>query len=485
MNHSEMDSQLKRQLKRVNSDTPEIIYQRIDQTLQQLPVNRKLRRHVALTACAFILCFVGLTVSAFFSPAVAQSLQNLPFLSTIFQKSGDEGLRQASSQGFTDEIKQSVNDQGLEITVDEVLYDGSRIAIGYSITDNGEYGTSHPDKLKHFNQMYEGRSFYQASILDQYIEISEDDFIGIKEMKLSINGEETAAFTINNTIYRSPQKQHYIGFSSMRLPTDLPDEFTLSLSIQEIGQLQGDWSFHFPVSRVIADQSTTSHSLEMEETIGDATLSVTGVNVYPSSTAIHYSLSYPSDGMTHQYLEENELFFRVQDEHGIDMIRQVRGTRLIVTENMITEEFTTWINPLSANHSFVTLQPQVLNRQAIQFNSAPFPDTFPLIISQGDVGELQINDIKHFEDRTLVFGQALGQAPYEQSHELWFEDQRGFKTHFRDITYTHSLDEEHPGAFVLEFPYLRQEVLNQLHIVTRELSVSDLWKEFRMEIPLN
>ncbi|WP_340023147.1 DUF4179 domain-containing protein [Paenibacillus sp. FSL K6-1096] len=71
-----------------------------------------------------------LTVSlGFVSPAMAETLRTIPFLESIFRLAGDKGLQKASESSITEDIRQTVTQGGMTLTVSEQMYDGSRLSL--------------------------------------------------------------------------------------------------------------------------------------------------------------------------------------------------------------------------------------------------------------------------------------------------------------------------------------------------------------------
>lgn len=65
----------------------------------------------------------------FISPAMAETLKQLPFMSSVFQLAGDAGLRKANEAGLTTNVDQTVTVDGMTLRVSEQMYDGSRFSV--------------------------------------------------------------------------------------------------------------------------------------------------------------------------------------------------------------------------------------------------------------------------------------------------------------------------------------------------------------------
>ena len=89
---------------------------------------------MALLSLAFCL-IIG---SAFVSPAMAKVLSNIPGFNSVFEFAGDRGLKIASEKGLSDTIEQTVTDQNISLTFQDVFFDGTRLSLGY-IQENARY----------------------------------------------------------------------------------------------------------------------------------------------------------------------------------------------------------------------------------------------------------------------------------------------------------------------------------------------------------
>ncbi|WP_263705380.1 DUF4179 domain-containing protein [Shouchella tritolerans] len=71
--------------------------------------------------------------SAYFSPALANSLSQIPVIGSVFSVSGDERLNQASEQGLTKGLDETQTINGVAVTLEELLYDQTRISVGFTV----------------------------------------------------------------------------------------------------------------------------------------------------------------------------------------------------------------------------------------------------------------------------------------------------------------------------------------------------------------
>ncbi|MEK4043147.1 DUF4179 domain-containing protein [Paenibacillus sp. FSL H8-0048] len=98
------------------------------ETLRRKRLPRWLSR-VIIIAASVAGGLVLLISLGFISPAMAETLKQLPFISSVFQLAGDSGLRKANEAGLTANVEQTVTQDGMTLTVSEQMYDGSRLSL--------------------------------------------------------------------------------------------------------------------------------------------------------------------------------------------------------------------------------------------------------------------------------------------------------------------------------------------------------------------
>ncbi|WP_019911377.1 DUF4179 domain-containing protein [Paenibacillus sp. HW567] len=139
MNLQQLEQELEQLKDQKDEELPELVRFRMDATYQSLndiaalPHSAFRRRswlRRILIAAASVAAAVMLTIGlGFISPAMAQTLKQLPFMESVFRLAGDSGLKQASVAGVTSDTVQSVTYGGVTLSVSELMYDGSRLSL--------------------------------------------------------------------------------------------------------------------------------------------------------------------------------------------------------------------------------------------------------------------------------------------------------------------------------------------------------------------
>ncbi|NQX43921.1 DUF4179 domain-containing protein [Paenibacillus tritici] len=119
-------------------DTYRMIIERNEVSLEETPEHQEtLRRkrmprwltRLMISAASVAAGLVIIVSLGFISPAMAETLKQLPFMESVFRLVGDAGLQKANEAGLTTNVQQSVTQDGTTISVSEQMYDGSRLSL--------------------------------------------------------------------------------------------------------------------------------------------------------------------------------------------------------------------------------------------------------------------------------------------------------------------------------------------------------------------
>lgn len=434
------------ELSRINGDRtkelPELVRSRIDLTLASLPEKRgnswsRPLSLASLTAAVMAVLVIG---SGFVSTTMASALREIPALKAVFKIAGDLGLKAADEKGITTEIGQRITEQGITLEVSEVMYDGSRLSIGY---------------------MQESQSGIQE----------------LSDVKYEINGKQVH-FPGSGTGSRIDDKT-YAGVLNLWPEEELPDQFQLKMTVFRIGDTTGKWEFSFPVKKMASTNKVVMPM--MTKTYGSLTLTVKKITFTPSSTELDVEIKRPSTS--------NEwIAYQMTDDQGVVLEPHGGSGRGRTEGGFEISQFKQRFGPVKELPKFVTVRPVIepahfnepVKETRVLMEQAPDPD-HPLLLSQGEMGSLKINQVEFLEDKTLVHYQTEGAEPHLQSNPLWIEDESG-KKHLLLDKRTELVDPIH-YEFVREFPAFKPG--QRLTFVTKQLPKPDYKDELEMTIPLN
>ncbi|MFY0543752.1 DUF4179 domain-containing protein [Brevibacillus sp. H7] len=201
----------------------------------------------ASSAAVLMACMIG---PGFISTSWAEALSNTPLLGKIFKSIGDLGLKEASKQGLASSVQMSTSSQGITLNISEVLYDGTRLSLGY-MEESSQPLPAIDKKKPRFKYVIDGWDVQLTSeaVIDQ---------------------------------------NHHIGVMNLRpleAPDSMPDPFHLELKITQIGDIQGEWDFTIPVKK--NDSKTKFIQPKIVEHIGDTIVLIDTVTFSPRGTELN------------------------------------------------------------------------------------------------------------------------------------------------------------------------------------------------------
>ncbi|WP_145414773.1 DUF4179 domain-containing protein [Paenibacillus xylanexedens] len=307
-----LDQKLKEQAKE-RPVMSEIVSSRIDATLDSLPespgtmnmeslqahmkhsrrTHKGLRRTAGVAVAAGVL---GLTVfaSGFVSPAMADSLRNIPLIGSLFSSiEADMGLRTAGNEGLTTPVNSSFTYQDVKFKVLETVYDGTRAAFLVHVT------------APNLNQgMYDnGKDIVKLSS-------------GVENVFFDVNGSRPdSGLFYSSAGANEPDK---LLFEQV-IPADhtgaIPDQFEAKVKLK----LQG-MDHEFELTVPFTKSTTDTHNVQPNSTIENDLYSVTvnKAEVTPITTRLTASIALKGEETLSKKEEKQlrEIRFAVYDDQG-------------------------------------------------------------------------------------------------------------------------------------------------------------------------
>jgi Domain of unknown function (DUF4179) len=275
MNNQQVDKELREFAKKATVDVPAQFSAGIDKVLDSLPVRPTHKNPAYMRKNKWLIPVAGLFLgmflligTGFVSPTMAQILNNLPYVGSIFGFIGDSGVKEANQQGLTQQLDQTVTDQGITVSLKEGYYDRLNLSIGFTVTFP-------PD----------GNRF-------QHIENLSYNLGGG-----TINRSFTAEDAKNGYLlhWRHAGGNTYYGTFQPFLTEELPEDFTLQLALHKMGGVEGAWSFEIPLSRKLADEVTKVTEPKVSGQARGFTLTVEKIVRTPSTTRITFGVEGEGD----------------------------------------------------------------------------------------------------------------------------------------------------------------------------------------------
>ncbi|WP_161601614.1 DUF4179 domain-containing protein [Paenibacillus luteus] len=403
-------------------------------------------KRLAVAGCSVLLVMAVLGIMMSFS-ASAERVKRIPvvgklFEGDIFSFAGDNGVKKGKALGLSMEMNEEATDNGVTIRIDDVLYDGTRLSLGYLM------------RSEQPNLMF------------------------LEDIELRIDGElRTAGFTSKP---RKINDYESAGVLELKL-NERSDSFIVALSIGQVSSLEGEqphrlpgiWSFELPVTNQ-ALSSTVHHRMTEGNRVkaGKAMFEVTDVILTPITSRIDF-----------RYVGDTEwLGFQLMDEQGMlveaSSLEYGENNEGIVSGTMI-------FSPIDLGSRLLYVTPYQLKidrrTEDQRMKKAELATAFPIILQQGKVGEVSVNDVEFLPDKTLIHYEVRGSVPYMQYASLWLEtaegdriiSDNGKRTRVREDSY----------SYVLEYPALDAKAKYVLG--TMEQTEIELQEKLRLKLELH
>lgn len=448
MNDHELDMALNRLLKQSSPPVPESVSSRVDQTLQSLKKRKRFPRKAAIGITAAAASLALLAGTSLVSPTIAKALSNTPIIGSVFEIIGDAGLQLSGQKGLVTKLNVAAEDQGVRMTVTDVLYDGIRLVIGYTIEAEHSAMPSNVDML--------------------------------------INGEP-----INTPLGgggSSPYSEgFYTGYIDYEANGELPDQFELTLKLKSMQYYEepagmqfvnGAWNFKLPVSKL--KEGITVHSFDpaLQATSDNRTLAVNELTLTPAITALNVDLIEKS-------ITENKGFFLYDDKGKQIQYYSYRGDLdYFEDKDLYKGIYNIRFAPFEDKPDYLVIKPYKFHTSIGQFSrkqTAFDLGSLPVTLTQGEAGSVTITEVEQLPDKTVLHFQVEGSDPYNQAGSVWLEDGNG-----QPLTKlsSHMLVDRNTYSFTQEYQPLPSDDANRIHLVSWQLPAPEIWDELAVRIPL-
>lgn len=252
------------------------------------------------TAALALVVSGGMLMSPTFSSYVNAAFASNPLNNeapaaskTILGQFGDDGIRQAVQNGFTQFPQVQVTDQGITFAVQEVIADPFRIQLATSITDQAG------KPLEVFWQdMYQQETKKPVVTLkDKHGNILQPaDFAKAGGGAVNPNDEWKNHRNLAGQLFLERELKTYFTDVSK-----VPDELVVEFSVQQMGETKGNWKLSVPVNMQKAKAATKTEAIHKSYTtpqgiaftLQEMTFAPTGVElVIDQRTNADKSFSY-------------------------------------------------------------------------------------------------------------------------------------------------------------------------------------------------
>lgn len=351
-----MDKDIKKSI-----DSIQVPIQKLDLAIEKgLYANNKQimsRKKKIVTIVLSCVAAIGLLItSGFISPTMANVLAKVPLLESIFTSFGDKGLQVAINDENAVTLNKTITSNGVTINVQDVLYDGTRLAFSYV-----------QDKAEEYNSPL---VFIEAN----------GEFIN-------------ASSSLNGTYLPNGE---FSGLYQM-YPTDpLPNEFDLVISIKQVGKTKGDWQFETHVLKT--DNNSVNLGKGQRVELDDISFEVKKFESTNSAVSLDLLFKGTPEALSNQ---QNRLDLHLLDQNG-NPIPVISGSGSGDEKSMLRKYV---FEPLSEEVSSLTISPFYVSEdiESKKFTKILDKDLLPLTFSQGDMGNILVTKIEEENELTAIY----------------------------------------------------------------------------------
>ena len=346
-----MENNIKRAI-----DEIDVPLNKLNQAVERgIAIKRKKRRNpVIMVAISVVATGALILSSGFISPKVANVLADVPLIGFMYNiEKHDEGLSVALSDENKVVLNETITSNGVSITIEEIVYDGHRINVIFSMPT------------------YE--DVYPLTIL------VDGEIINTGESLKSLDEGE---------VYR--------GLWEINATEELPDAFDLTIKIHQIGKTKGEWIFSTPITKV----NNNSVSLQAGQTGKIDGIPYTVESALMSTTSTEIVVAFDKYAL---FSEGQMLSATITDQTGTPLQKlDERGSgdqdKMVYT--YLVEPLSEDVTEIKLMHYFMVVS-KFNEREDITVELA---DTFPQVISQGEMGDLVITNMEqNGQQVTLTF----------------------------------------------------------------------------------
>ncbi|WP_026699841.1 DUF4179 domain-containing protein [Salibacterium aidingense] len=142
-------------------------------------------------------------------------------LDSIILQGPFDGISAAYNNGLTSTINQSVTDNGVTLTINDVYYFGNEISYSYSIETN-------------------------KSITAEKVKTYPPNLVGKPKIKMDGKRYDYSGRSWSKEV----SKGKHVGIYTMTPMKTLPTEGKLNIKFNKAANFQGNWTFNFPIKEV-------------------------------------------------------------------------------------------------------------------------------------------------------------------------------------------------------------------------------------------
>lgn len=338
------------------------------------------------------------------------------------------------------ELNQTVENNGIKVTLKKVMYDGSRILVEY-----GAESTT-GEELERVTGHY----------------------------RLTVNGEKGKDLTL------SPQEgdEKDTAIVAIELYKEFPEQFDLGFNINKIEEQQGTWNFSIPVQQVPGKIKRFEPKTVVKK--DHLQLSINEVIASQSAIKIRYEESGNGNIDRSSPLYNKSVIYEILDPKGNEIVPiSSRGISLDwFSSGNGKHSTTTWYHAPKELPEYLVLKAYIPKQESQSISiKKSINESLPIVLNQDATNKLVISKIEKKEGQVWLHYSIDGNLKQARNWLSLKLEKDGEEQYFRPISYPdYKPNQENIAKFDVNFS-------ENLYIVTEKVSFEE-FEELDMKIPL-
>ncbi|MGA5690608.1 DUF4179 domain-containing protein [Cytobacillus pseudoceanisediminis] len=337
---------------------------------------------------------------------------------------GDAGIQNIINHDLFTEINQTVEKNGVAFTIHEIMYDGTRLALVYSIEkeESNQEERRIPDAL----------------------------------FKLSVDGEPFHDYSGGLTYADEEKFLH-----EFHTYTELPEQFQLSIEIMNLGEKEGPWSFQFPIEKI----NEKYHAAPGKSSVnGDTSLTLNELSFSASSTNLSIDMIEPIEK---QRKRAGTYIFEVRDNKGNSIAHMTSGaTGGGDRDGKSVENFNEYFEPVDKLPKSITIIPYLSKSGGMDYITKPLNQKLPIYLEQDQFGGIMIKEVEQKQGEVWIYYEGEGVS---ESFRSWVVlEEKGSNTPIERINNYEKTPEGYIAKFKTSLP------LESLTVSTAKRNITKL-----------
>ncbi|UGB28883.1 DUF4179 domain-containing protein [Metabacillus sp. B2-18] len=338
------------------------------------------------------------------------------------------------------ELNQTVENNGIKVTLQKVMYDGSRILVEY------EAESSTGEELERVTGNY----------------------------RLTVNGEKGKDLTL------SPQEgdEKDTAVVAIELYKEFPEQFELGFNINKIEEQNGTWNFNIPIQQVPGKIKRFEPKSVVKK--DHLQLSINEVIASQSAIKIRYEESENGKIDRSSPLYNKSVIYEILDPKGNEIVPiSSRGISLDwVSYGTGKHATTTWYHAPKELPEYLVLKAYIPKQESQSISiKKSINESLPIVLNQDATNKLVISKIKKKEGQVWLHYSIDGNLKQARNWLSLKLEKDGEEQYFQPISFPeYKPNQENIAKFDVNFS-------ENLYIVTEKISFEE-FEELDMKIPL-